>query len=218
MANHTTVNNGSDFPPPSNVDYYSINNPRVVALAQAIVGYRWHTIGQEYFPYSSLYLQYRHNFNGSIQGYVQQYSLPEFQNYKYRMNYQSNLLTLNAKFDLIEWMHIMPYLAGGAGFIVNSTNNYNEAALANVTPRFSPHFNGKSNTNWALTLGAGFDFILTRCLWLTLGYEHVFQGGNYLSSGSGTDSWSGTHLNFGSPKMDTVFLNLTVNLPQGMGN
>ncbi|MHB1947709.1 MAG: outer membrane protein [Gammaproteobacteria bacterium] len=211
----TTVPNGSDTPPPTNVDAYSITNPKVVANMQLMLGYRWHIENLCYLPYLSLYLQYRHNFNANLHGTIEQYSLPDFLNYRYRMNYDSDLITLNGKFDLVEFYHIMPYLAGGLGVIINHLNNYNETAFVGVTPRTSPHFNGISTTNFAGTLGAGLDFILTKNLWLTLGYEHVFVSG-HLKSGSGTAAWSGTTLNFGNVRTDNVFLSLTANFPQAL--
>src|SRR5437762_7415712 len=107
------------------------------------------------------------------------------------MSYSADLLTMSGKFDLVECKHVMPYLSAGIGAVINSVYDYTETPTAHVTPRVSPGYTTNNTTHLALTLGAGIDYILTENYWITLGYEHVFQGGS-VKSGPGLTTWSGT--------------------------
>jgi opacity protein-like surface antigen len=209
FSNSTTVSNGMPVPAPFNQDLFSIETLKS-ANAQFDVGYRWvnKTI---YFPYTNVYFQYRSYINNDISGSIEQFSLPEFTNYDYQMKYSADLLTINGKFDLLKCKKWMPYLSAGAGVIFNSVYDYTESPTAHVTPRTSPSYTTNNSSDLALTLGAGIDYIWTENIWITLGYEHVFQGS--INSGPGLTTWSGTSLDFGNVKMDTVFINLTMNLP-----
>ncbi|MBV8803107.1 MAG: outer membrane beta-barrel protein [Gammaproteobacteria bacterium] len=209
FANNTTVLNGMPVSPPYNQDLFSIQTLKD-ANVQLVAGYRWQN-KTNFFPCSNIFFQYRSYINNDISGSIEQFSLPEFTNYNYRMKYSADLLTLNGKFDLIEYERVMPYVSGGAGIIINSLYDYSESPTANVTPRISPGYTTNNSTHMALTLGAGLDYILTENYWLTLGYEHVFQGS--IKSGSGQSTWSNTSLHFGNVKMDTVFINFSMNLP-----
>lgn len=210
LNKNTSVPNGSLADPPSNLDSLTIHSPNE-GTAQIMFGYRWQE-QNPYLPYAQLFLQYRHYFKKDITGQVDQYSLPEFVNYNYRMGYSADLVTINGKFDFIQCSRVMPYVSAGGGLIVNNLSSYHETALSNVTARDNPGYQSSQKVNWAGTLGAGFDLIVTENTWITLGYEHVFQGS--LKSGAGTGSWSQTALNFGNVKMDNVFLTLSTNLPQ----
>jgi opacity protein-like surface antigen len=214
-SSSTSVTNGVDplfAPPPMTRDSYSINSTEAAGVAQFVAGYRWHQ-AQNYLPYSHLFFQYRHYFNSTVHGKVDQYSLPEFQNYQYNLAYSADLFTLNGKLDLLQWRGLLPYISGGFGVIVNHVTGYSETPTPNVTPRISPNYADRSNSRFAGTLGTGFDFILAKNTWITLGYEHVFQAGT-LKTGGGATTWSNTALNLGKPKLDTLFLSVSVNFPQ----
>lgn len=210
LPNSTQVFNGAFVPPPNNYDTYSIGN-RSSHMAQLQVGHRWHE-DREYLPYYDADFQYRHTMNAHIKGNVDQYSLPNFVNYNYELSYEADMFTLNGKADLIEYKHVLPYIAGGIGAIVNHVHDYNESPYPGITPRINPNFGGNTTTSLALVLGLGLDFILTNNVWATIGYDHVFQGD--LKTGEGSGSWSNTALNIGSVKMDTIFINFTANFPQ----
>lgn len=206
----TNVSNGAPQPPPFNQDLYTINNPSANGVLQVSAGYRWKH-NQLFIPYSSIYLQYRHYMSTNVTGNIYQYSLPEFLNYKYSFSYNADLFTLNGKLDLANFKKIMPYVSGGVGVIMNRLENYTENQTANVTPRISPAFNANTSSQFAATLGAGIDYTLTKNVWLTLGYEHVFQ--TNLPKASGSNTWAGSSLNLGSTRLDTVFLNISAKLP-----
>jgi hypothetical protein len=90
-------------------------------------------------------------------------------------------------------------------------SDYTETAIPPVTARISPDYQGGTKTTLALTAGIGVDFILTKNTWLTLGYDHVFQGNT--STERGASTWSGTKLSLGKARADTVFLNLSAKIP-----
>jgi len=209
FPDNTTVSNGLPVSAPFNQDLFSIQTIKD-SNVQMIAGYRWQN-NTKFFPYSNVFFQYRSYINNDISGSVEQFSLPQFTNYDYQMKYSADLLTLNGKFDVLEYKKIMPYFSAGAGVIINSLYDYTEAPTANVTPRVSPGYTTNNSSHLALTLGAGLDYILTENNWITLGYEHVFQGS--IKSGPGLSTWSATSLHFGNAKMDTVFVNFTMNLP-----
>ena len=209
LPNNTTVLNGSGATPPSNRDNFSIKSASA-DVAEVMIGYRWED-DKTYFPSYDLYLQYRHYLDTGIKGTVTQYTLPGYTNYNYNINYDADLFTLTGKADLVDVKGFRPYLSAGVGAIINHLNDYSETALIGVTPRTNPNYNGNTSTSLAATLGAGIDYILTENTWLTLGYEHVFQGS--IKSGPGAGSWSGTALNIGKVKMDTVFLNISAKFP-----
>lgn len=213
LANSASVPNGA--PAPYNNDHYSIHTSTTSAF-QYQLGYRWHREAR-YLPFINLYAQYMHFFKTTIDGTIEQYSLPEFKNYHYRLRNQSDLFTLTGKFDIIQYKCWLPYLSVGMGFIDNHLNDYNETPIsASITPRTSPNYGGKQQSHFAATLGLGIDYMITDILWATLGYEHVFQGS--LKTGGGNGSWSGTHLSLGNEKMNTVFLNISLNvLPANRG-
>jgi opacity protein-like surface antigen len=213
--NSTSVANGSFAPAPYNVDYFTVKTPSPQSQAQVDIGYRWHK-DRKYIPYYALLLQYRHYLSTYVKGNVYQYSQPEFENYNYQMQYFADLLTLNGKINLFEYKSIMPYLALGVGFVCNHLNNYAETPLANVTPRTNPGYSGNTNTNFAMTLGLGVDVKLTKNVWATLGYEYLAQQNN-ISTGNGSNTWSGTKLVFGKEaKMNTIFLNISANIPESI--
>lgn len=208
----TTVSNGSGATPPMNSDLFTINKPSSSNVGQLNIGYRWHQ-PKKFLPYYQVYLQYRHYNSTGVVGTVEQYSLPEFLNYAYRVDYEAELYTINGKFDLVQAERFMPYVMVGGGFLVTHLYDYTESAYPPVTARYSPAYRGGTTTSPVLTAGLGVDVVLTKNFWLTLGYDHVFQG--RVQTGDGTQAWSDTHLNFGNVSSDTVFLNLTAKFPDG---
>lgn len=210
FADKVNVDNGTQMVPPNNIDYFTVNNPKA-GIFQYNLGYQWHD-ESPYFPYTSFFLQYRHYFRTNITGNVVQFSLPTFNNYQYKMSYEADMLTLNGKFDLINYHHFLPYVSAGLGFIVNHLNDYSESVHPNVTPRIPPSYQGNTKLKGALTLGVGIDYLISQHYGLTLGYDHVFQG--IAKSGPGEGLWNQTKLNFGNVKMDTVFINLNIHFPQ----
>ena len=188
------VNNGSNLPAPYNQDTYTTNtdNSAVFSLA---AGKRW-VNDSKWISASSLSLNWQHYFNIQPGHNILQYSDPEFLNYTYNWNFDSNLLLANAKLDLLRYQRFAPYITGGIGAAFNYAHGYNETALSGVTPRLSPGFQNHTTTQFAYQLGTGVDLQLNPKLILSVGYNYQNLGGVF--SGSGVGSWSGQKLHAGS--------------------
>ncbi len=210
LSSTTSIVNGEIVPPPFNQDAFSINNPSM-GIAQVEAGYVWNIKKRAYIPAASVFIRYRHYMQAHVAGNIDQYMIPEFENYSYKMNYEAELFSLNGKVGLFRVKRLIPYLSGGVGFIINHLSDYSESPKSDVTARLSPAYKGNTDTKLALTLGLGLDFLINDTTMATLGYDHVFQGN--LKSGAGQGTWSNTVLNFGNVQMDTVFVNLTVSFP-----
>lgn len=204
---HTSVSNGSTVAAPYNIDTFSINNPSDTATMALFGGHQWQR-ENSFLPYYSLVLNYEHLFSTNINGTVQQYGLPQFKNYNYSMKVQSDILNIVGKIDLIQYKFILPYLSAGVGVAFNQVRNYNEQAIPPVSPaRVSPNYNNKTNTNFAYSVGAGIDLICYKNLWVTLGYQFMDLG--KVNSGSGSGTWSGTQLSFGTLTSHTILGSIT---------
>lgn len=189
-----TVPNGSSYPPPENVDQYTLKQHHPVMI-DVQAGHRWKR-NQQWLPAYALALRYQHVFTKNIQGTVTEYSLPEFVNYNYHWGVGADALSLYSKIDLIQYARLMPYVDAGLGFSSTNSRHYSETALSNVTPRFSPDYASKRNSQFTYNLGAGLDFIVTPHILLSAGYE--YQSFGKLASGVGQGpNWHAAKLNLG---------------------
>lgn len=189
-----TVPNGSDFPPPENVDQYSLKQHRP-AIVDLQAGRRWQR-NQPWLPSYAIGFRYQHLFTKNIEGTVTQYSLPEFTNYNYRWGVGADTLSLYSKINVVQYARFMPYVDLGIGVSNTQSKTYDETALGDVTPRFSPDYAAKRKAQLTYNLGAGLDFILTPNILISAGY--AYQSFGKLSSGAGQGpDWSGTHLSLG---------------------
>lgn len=205
LKNTTTVNNGSNYPAPSNQDRYSIHTSNMTDLGVQL-GYRF-SRNASFIPAYSIGLRYQHLFQNKVQGSVIQYSLADFNNYRYAVNVQSNLLSLYSKIDIATLGPIMPYVDLGLGMVRSRISQFSESPNANITPRLSPSFAARTQGQFAYTLGAGIDITLMPKLWMNIGYD--FQSLGNLSTGHGNHAWSADRLNFGTFKTNTGLIGLT---------
>ena len=201
--------NGSSYPSPYNTDLYTIQNPDATMAWSLYGGYRWETI-REWFPDINLALRYQHLDSVSVNGTIDQYSLPGFVNYSYTANGSSNALSAFGKVDIYQYRSILPYVSLGLGLAWN-TMSYSEQAYNGITPRVSPGYGGTS-TNFAYNVGLGLDYILNRRVTLSLGYEYASFGS---MSGSGTSTWSSDTLSLGSLSSNTLLFSAFYELPIG---
>lgn len=199
-----TVDNGSGYDYPYNLDHYS-RTIHTSANAAVEAGYRWMR-NQQFIPAYSLSARYQHTFDNDIGNQITQYSMSDFTNYIYQWNIASDIFLLIAKVNLVEWHHIMPYVSAGAGVSVNRTTNYNETALPDVTPRTSPNYMSTSLSRFAYHVGAGVDLQMSPRLIASLDYE--YQNLGKIRSGDGVDSWAGTNLSSSRYHTNTVMLGL----------
>ena len=70
-----TVDNGSGFPVPGNIDQYSAYSSHEEGMLAATAGYRWTQQAQPLFPAVELALRYQYLFPQNITGTVTQFSL-----------------------------------------------------------------------------------------------------------------------------------------------
>ena len=204
QSDQMTVNNGSGFPPPSNIDIYTGGVSSNQSSLGFTAGYRWQNEGL-WIPQFSLGLRYKYLFENDLTGKVIQYSLPEFTNYDYTYKASSNALLLAAKVDFYAYKQIMPYLSVGIGSALNQTS-YSESALPGITPRISPSFADQSTVQLTYTLGAGLDAQLTERITLSAGYE--YQGWGAFNSGKGTVGWSDQSLSQSNYQSHALLLSM----------
>lgn len=161
-------------------------------------GYTW-MHGNSWFPYYSAGLRYSYLPTTTIKGSVDQYSLPDFNNYNYQ--YDISLLNILATFklDLYRCSNFMPYVIAGAGITNYGTSNYKESATANVTPRVSPGFSGNSSNNFSYLIGVGVDYILREDLWLNLEYDYNDYG--TIQTGNGANYATLTDTNYSNESL-----------------
>jgi opacity protein-like surface antigen len=205
LKSSLSVNNGSGFPAPYNEDRYSTtNNSEVIIGASA--GRRWH---QEdvWLPAVSFGGSYQHFFTTAAGGTVMQNSLPDFTNYNYQWGVSSNVVLATATLNLFQYNKISPYVNVGLGAAFNHANGYSESALPGVTPRISPNFAENTSGNFAYNLGVGVDLQPMPQFMASLGY--LYQDLGAVSSGVGTQTWSGQSLRLGSYASNTLFMHVT---------
>lgn len=188
------VNNNSGFPAPYNQDLYAIDTKSgaVVALS---AGYRWER-DDFWIPAYSAGVSWQYYFNTQVGNTIMQNSIPEFLNYNYTWNVQSNLVLATAKVNIVQYDHISPYVNAGIGAALNNASGYSETALANVTPRISPGFADNTASQFAYQIGTGIDVQVTPQIILSLGYNYQNLGN--LASGSGVGTWADKTLGSGS--------------------
>lgn len=205
MHSHMNVNNGSEFPEPYNYDQFSIIN-NSGALIAASAGRLWQN-NNDWFPSYSLSIFWQYFFKTQLNGQIMQYSLPQFTNYNYHLDFTSNLLLVSGKMNLFKLGRFSPFINGGIGSAFNYISNYHETALLGVTPRVSPGFKNANTNEFAYNIGAGLDVRLLPQLILSLGY--IYQDLGPISSGNGVTTWSNQSLNPGSYHANEILVSMT---------
>ncbi|WP_392537414.1 outer membrane protein [Legionella sp. 227] len=205
LHSHMKLNNGSEFPSPFDYDRLSVgsNNGGVIAASG---GRRWQT-SNFWFPSYSLSVFWQYFFKTQIQGEITQYSLPEFTNYTYNLDFTSNLLLASGKINLFRYGAFSPYINGGIGSSFNRVSNYREEAFTNVTPRVSPGFRDSNSSEFAYNVGAGIDVQFFPQLIFSVGY--IYQDLGPISSGNGINTWAEQSLNPGSYRSNEVLVTAT---------
>ena len=204
--NRMTVQNDSGFPPPSDVDQYSVTTQPKPVVLDFRAGRRWQR-DEQWLPAYALALRYQHLFTSNVKGNVTQYSLPEFDNYYYHWGVGADIVSLYSKINLTQYGRVMPYVDAGLGVSLNHSLSYREKAFTGVTPRISPAFGSGTSTELSYNVGAGVDIVLTPKLLASIGYDYQ-QFGN-MSSGNGQSTWSREHLSLGTPTSNMALLGIT---------
>jgi opacity protein-like surface antigen len=139
-------------------------------------GYVWARQTQ-WFPFTSVGLEYSYNPPVEVKGVIEEMSDPEQANFNYKFKVSHHTLRLVGKADLVRWQNWMPYLSGGVGTSWNRFSNYSEEATTDaVSPRPAPAFPNKTQVNFSYDLGVGVDYIFTENLWGGVGYRYDHFG------------------------------------------
>lgn len=206
-SNHTmTVNNGSDYPEPLNVDQFSVAQQHHPAVFGVQIGRRWER-AEQWVPAYAASLRYQHLFTQDLHGSISQYSLPEFKNYSYRWGMSAEVLSLNGKINIVRFGRVMPYVDAGLGVSLNRGMSYQESAYEDVTPRVSPGFTSHRQGQFYYNAGAGLDVQLTPQVIVYGGYNYQHFG--RMSSGRGQSTWAGERLSLRNFASNTVLVGLT---------
>ena len=195
LEDNTHVNIGGPGWPD---DKYTDNDIDAAALFSVFAGYTWQNETQ-WLPAYSLRLNYLYGLSSDVTSDVEQFSLPQFENYQAEYKVQSQMLLGVLKVDLYRYKRLSPFISAGLGVAWNRFSDYDEQAFAGITPRISPNFADKTHTDLAYTLGAGIDYLLTEKFTLSLEYDygylgHVKSGDSTKAPGDNLDSKLSTNL------------------------
>lgn len=188
-------------------DLYTNDNVDSAQMLSAEAGYQW-TRDSVWLPFYSVGINYSYGFPTAVNGTIDQYSLPEFENYNYQYQIQQQTYLAVIKADLYRWRCLMPYLMAGAGISFNKLKGYTEQALPDVTPRVSPAFSDRTTSGFSYALGAGFDYALQNNLWVSLGYQYNHHKIAYTGYGADTDMLTDT--NYSTDRLQTNLSSNTV--------
>jgi opacity protein-like surface antigen len=199
------IRNGSQFRPPLNRDRYTLHKADT-GLFGIQLGYR-QEIPAQYIPAWSVALRYRQSFSSNWGGTVYQYSLPQFDNYRYSLAVESAAFLIQGKLALIDYNHWKPWISAGAGIAFNRASEFRETAYPGVIPRLSPAFTGHTSSQFSWNTGAGIDWHLSAPWLVSAWYE--YQDNGKLATGKGTRLWSSQSLTVPSYRANAAIIGLS---------
>lgn len=185
-------------------DLFAVNTPDTNGSLFVYGGYTW-AQKQTWLPEISLAMRYEYVSPSKISGNIDQYSLPGYINYDYRMNASAHVLTLLSKLDLVTFGSFAPYVSVGLGIARDKLYSYQETPLSPAYNRDSAGFGNTTHMNFSFGLGAGLDYFVNDNISLALGYEHEDLGS--LESGPAAAQYQGQHLSFGSLTANRILFN-----------
>lgn len=201
-----TVNNGSGFSSPYNLDTYSASSNNASTLLGIGLGKRF-ILNKSFIQALSIGVHYQYFFANNITGNITQFSLPQFVNYSYTWPMAANVLVANGKLNFQDYKRFSPYFSVGLGGVFQQSSGYSEDAYTNVTPRISPAFAGNDKAQFAYLLGAGLDYPINHKVILSAGYQ--FSGLGKAQSGNGQSSWAAERLSFGNLNANAFIFSAT---------
>lgn len=209
--NGDSIFNGTVLPYPFNYDHYNDANPGSGVLLSFLAGYRWETMGT-WFPHYSAAFRYRHYFQNTLDGDVVQFSIPAFNNYRYSLDFSSDVFSFLFKTNIYQWNDwVSPYVSASLGVAYNRVKKYRESAKSGVIARVSPAFGKNHNTSLTYSFGLGLDLMMNQFWTVSLGYE--YEDLRKYSTANGTGLWSQQALSFGSAHSNNAVLSVTYQLP-----
>ena len=203
---HQTVNNGSGFSAPNNVDVYTTKSSSQPLVALS-VGRRW-VRESTWLPAYSVGLTYQRSFSTNVGGTITQYSNPAYLNYNYDWDISSDVVLAMLKLNLVNFHAFSPFVTAGVGGAFNRSSHYGETALPGVSsPRVSAGFASKTTTQLAYVVGAGLDYQLSP-QWI-ISAEYQYQNLGNIALGNGSGAWAGQSLHLGTYHSNAVLVNLS---------
>lgn len=175
-------------------DRYHADHSDSAGQYSGFAGYQWRSASETWLPAYSLSLQYTYTNSIKIDGFIYVNDLPEAKNFNYQYKISQHLPLAKLKLDLYRWQQFMPFVSAGAGVALNRVYDYVEGPIPGATlMQRRDSFSSHNKTQFAGSLGAGFDFDLNDKAQLSLGYELSYYG--KAQTGSGQNVLSGYHLN-----------------------
>ncbi|CDZ76010.1 Opacity protein antigens [Legionella massiliensis] len=170
-----------DFPD----DRYSADHSKSAGQYSAFAGYQWRR-ATDWLPAYSLAAQYTYTDSARIDGFIYVNDLPDTRNFKYRYDISQQLIMAKLKLDLYRWRQLMPYVSGGAGVAINRVHGYSEYPIPGETTWEKNYgFTSGNRTQFAGSVGAGFDFEFNDRAQVSLGYELAYYGKVRTGKGEG---------------------------------
>lgn len=108
--------------------------------------------------------------DNQMSGIVQEFALPEFDNFNYQYDILSMTAMATLKINFLANDRWQPYVDGGIGIASNDAYNYQETPRVEGAVPMSPYGEYRSN-NLAYSLGLGLMYHVNSALSLGLGYQ-----------------------------------------------
>ena len=198
------VDNGSNFTPPANVDFYSVD-PSDQGSVALTIGKQFAT--QSFIHHYTVSGRVHYLIPANVGNTIMQYSRLENLNYNYNWKLSTLALTADTKVNVFNFSRWLPYVNGGLGISLNKARGYSETALSDVTARVSPAYANHASSQFTYHVGAGLDYLYNQNWRLSAGYE--FESFGAFSSGSGQTTWSGKSLSIGRYQTNSILLGIT---------
>ncbi len=110
-----------------------------------------------------------------MSGIVQEFSLPDFDNFNYQYDVHSMTAMATLKMNLLANDKWQPYVDGGIGIASNKAHHYQETPRIEGAVPMSPYNEHRSN-NVAYSLGTGLMYHINSDLSIGLGYQFADLG------------------------------------------
>ena len=137
-------------------------------------------------------LVYQYSSPSLTKGVVRLFSLPAFANYHYAYRVLSQNLLFQLTFNLIQWHHVVPYVAALAGVAFNRLSGYRELPLSGILPRVSPAFG--NHTECAFAYGASIGLAMRASQYVRVDLAYRFVNLGRVESARGQGLWNAERL------------------------
>ncbi|WP_298624019.1 SPOR domain-containing protein [uncultured Legionella sp.] len=173
-------------------DRYSSVDSKNAMQYSIFAGYQWRRAA-DWLPAYSLAARYTYTDSARIDGFIYVNGLPETKNFTYQYDVSQQLIMAQLKLDLYRWQQLMPYVSAGAGVAINRAHSYSDRPIPGATTWTRNYgFNSGTKTQFAGSLGAGFDYDFNDKVQASLGYELSYYG--KVSTGMGNGVLRADHL------------------------